>query len=234
VPKRGKKWKEAAGQIDRTVLYEPLAAFELLKKVAPAKFDETVEVAVRLGVDPRHADQQVRGAVVLPFGTGKTRRVLVFAKGDKAKEAVEAGADYVGAEDLVAKIQGEGWLDFDVAIATPDMMGTVGKLGRILGPRGLMPNPKTGTVTFDVERAVKEVKAGKIEYRVDKAGIIHAPIGRVSFDTEKLVENLRTLVDALVRARPAAAKGQYLKSIAVSSTMGPGIKVNPQKVLAAQ
>lgn len=234
MPKRGKKWKEAAGQIDRTVLYEPLAAFELLKKVAPAKFDETVEVAVRLGVDPRHADQQVRGAVVLPFGTGKTRRVLVFAKGDKAKEAVEAGADYVGAEDLVAKIQGEGWLDFDVAIATPDMMGTVGKLGRILGPRGLMPNPKTGTVTFDVERAVKEVKAGKIEYRVDKAGIIHAPIGRVSFDTEKLVENLRTLVDALVRARPAAAKGQYLKSIAVSSTMGPGIKVNPQKVLAAQ
>jgi len=234
VPKRGKKWKEAARQIDRTVLYEPLAAFELLKKVAPAKFDETVEVAVRLGVDPRHADQQVRGAVVLPFGTGKTRRVLVFAKGDKAKEAVEAGADYVGAEDLVAKIQGEGWLDFDVAIATPDMMGTVGKLGRILGPRGLMPNPKTGTVTFDVERAVKEVKAGKIEYRVDKAGIIHAPIGRVSFDTEKLVENLRTLVDALVRVRPAAAKGQYLKSIAVSSTMGPGIKVNPQKVLAAQ
>ena len=234
MPKRGKKWKEAARQIDRTVLYEPLAAFELLKKVAPAKFDETVEVAVRLGVDPRHADQQVRGAVVLPFGTGKTRRVLVFAKGDKAKEAVEAGADYVGAEDLVAKIQGEGWLDFDVAIATPDMMGTVGKLGRILGPRGLMPNPKTGTVTFDVERAVKEVKAGKIEYRVDKAGIIHAPIGRVSFDTEKLVENLRTLVDALVRVRPAAAKGQYLKSIAVSSTMGPGIKVNPQKVLAAQ
>lgn len=234
MPKRGKKWKEAAQQIDRAVLYEPQAAFELLKKVAPAKFDETVEVAVRLGVDPRHADQQVRGAVVLPFGTGKTRRVLVFAKGDKAKEAVDAGADYVGAEDLVAKIQGEGWLDFDVAIATPDMMGTVGKLGRILGPRGLMPNPKTGTVTFDVERAVKEVKAGKIEYRVDKAGIIHAPIGKVSFDTEKLVENLRTLVDALVRARPAAAKGQYLKGIAVSSTMGPGIKVNPQKVLAAQ
>ncbi len=234
MPKRGKKIREAYKQVDRTVLYEPHAAFELLKKVAPAKFDETVEVAVRLGVDPRHADQQVRGAVVLPFGTGKTRRVLVFAKGDKAKEAAEAGADFVGAEDLVAKIQGEGWLDFDVAIATPDMMGTVGKLGRILGPRGLMPNPKTGTVTFDVERAVKEVKAGKIEYRVDKAGIIHAPIGRVSFDAEKLAENLRTLVDALVRARPAAAKGQYLKSIAVSSTMGPGIKINPQKVLAAQ
>jgi len=232
MPKHGKKFTDAAKQISRNVLYEPLEAFELIKKVAPAKFDETVEVAVRLGVDPRHADQQVRGAVVLPYGTGKTRTVLVFAKGDKVKEAEEAGADFVGAEDMVEKIQKEGWLAFDVAIATPDMMGTVGKLGRILGPRGLMPNPKTGTVTFDVARAVKEVKAGKIEYRVDKAGIIHAPIGKVSFDNEKLLENLRTLIDALVRAKPASAKGQYLKGISISSTMGPGVKVNTQKVTA--
>ncbi|BAF58488.1 MAG: 50S ribosomal protein L1 [Pelotomaculum sp.] len=232
MPKHGKKLTEALKQVDRSVLYDPAEAFELLKKVAPAKFDETVEVAVRLGVDPRHADQQVRGAVVLPHGTGKTRTVLVFAKGDKAREAEEAGADFVGAEDMVARIQQEGWLGFDVAIATPDMMGMVGKLGRILGPRGLMPNPKTGTVTFDIARAVKEVKAGKIEYRVDKAGIIHAPIGKVSFSTEKLVENLRTLIEALIRAKPAAAKGQYLKGISVSSTMGPGIKVNTQKVTA--
>ncbi len=232
MPKRGKKFTDAAKQIDRNALYEPDEAFTLLKKVAPAKFDETIEVAVRLGVDPRHADQQVRGAVVLPYGTGKTRTVLVFAKGDKAKEASDAGADFVGAEDMVERIQKEGWLAFDVAIATPDMMGTVGKLGRILGPRGLMPNPKTGTVTFDVDRAVKEVKAGKIEYRVDKAGNIHAPIGRVSFDNEKLLENLRTLIDTLVRAKPAAAKGQYLKNISLSSTMGPGIKVNTQKVTA--
>lgn len=232
MPKHGKKFSDASKQIDRSVYYEPAEAFELLKKVAPAKFDETVEVAIRLGVDPRHADQQVRGAVVLPFGTGKTRTVLVFAKGDKEKEAADAGADFVGAEDMVAKIQQEGWLGFDVAIATPDMMGTVGKLGRILGPRGLMPNPKTGTVTFDVARAVKEVKAGKIEYRVDKAGIIHAPIGKISFSTEALLENLRTLVDTLVRAKPAAAKGQYLKGISVSSTMGPGVKVNTQKVTA--
>ena len=232
MPKHGKKFTDAAKQIDRNALYEPDEAFTLLKKVAPAKFDETIEVAVRLGVDPRHADQQVRGAVVLPYGTGKTRIVLVFAKGDKAKEASDAGADFVGAEDMVEKIQKEGWLGFDVAIATPDMMGTVGKLGRILGPRGLMPNPKTGTVTFDVDRAVKEVKAGKIEYRVDKAGNIHAPIGRVSFDNEKLLENLRTLIDTLVRAKPAAAKGQYLKNISLSSTMGPGIKVNTQKVTA--
>ncbi|MFX4263032.1 50S ribosomal protein L1 [Pelotomaculum propionicicum] len=230
MPKHGKKFTDAAKQISRNVLYEPVEAFELIKKVAPAKFDETIEVAVRLGVDPRHADQQVRGAVVLPYGTGKTRTVLVFAKGDKVKEAEEAGADFVGAEDMVEKIQKEGWLAFDVAIATPDMMGTVGKLGRILGPRGLMPNPKTGTVTFDVGKAVKEVKAGKIEYRVDKAGNIHAPIGRVSFDNEKLLENLRTLIDALVRAKPAAAKGQYMKGISLSSTMGPGIKVNTQKV----
>lgn len=232
MPKHGKKFSDAAKQINRSVLYEPAEAFELIKKVAPAKFDETIEVAVRLGVDPRHADQQVRGAVVLPYGTGKTRTVLVFAKGDKVKEAEEAGADFVGAEDMVEKIQKEGWLGFDVAIATPDMMGTVGKLGRILGPRGLMPNPKTGTVTFDVARAVKEVKAGKIEYRVDKAGNVHAPIGRVSFDNEKLLENLRTIIDALVRAKPAAAKGQYLKGISLSSTMGPGIKLNTQKVTA--
>lgn len=232
MPRHGKKFTDAEKQISRNVLYEPTEAFELIKKVAPAKFDETIEVAVRLGVDPRHADQQVRGAVVLPYGTGRTRTVLVFAKGDKVKEAEEAGADFVGAEDMVEKIQKEGWLAFDVAIATPDMMGTVGKLGRILGPRGLMPNPKTGTVTFDVGKAVKEVKAGKIEYRVDKAGNIHAPIGRVSFDNEKLLENLRTLIDTLVRAKPAAAKGQYLKGISLSSTMGPGVKVNTQKVNA--
>jgi large subunit ribosomal protein L1 len=232
MPKHGKKFTDASKQISRNNLYEPAEAFELIKKIAPAKFDETIEVAVRLGVDPRHADQQVRGAVVLPYGTGKTRTVLVFAKGDKVKEAEEAGADFVGAEDIVEKIQKEGWLAFDVAIATPDMMGTVGKLGRILGPRGLMPNPKTGTVTFDISRAVKEVKAGKIEYRVDKAGNIHAPIGRVSFDIEKLLENLRTLIDTLVKAKPATAKGQYLKGISLSSTMGPGVKVNTQKVNA--
>jgi large subunit ribosomal protein L1 len=232
MPKHGKKFMDAAKQIDRSIIYEPADALELVKKIAPGKFDETIEVAVRLGVDPRHADQQVRGAVVLPHGTGKTRTVLVFAKGDKVKEAEEAGADFVGAEDMVAKIQQEGWLGFDVAIATPDMMGAVGKLGRILGPRGLMPNPKTGTVTFDIDRAVKEVKAGKIEYRVDKAGNIHAPIGKVSFSTEKLLENLRTLIETLIRVKPAAAKGQYLKGISISSTMGPGIKVIAQKITA--
>ncbi|PKM79627.1 MAG: 50S ribosomal protein L1 [Firmicutes bacterium HGW-Firmicutes-14] len=229
MPIHGKKYKDAAKEIDRAALLEPEEALALVKKIAPAKFDETVEVAVRLGVDPRHADQQVRGAVVLPHGTGKTASVLVFAKGEKHREAEGAGADFVGAEDMVEKIQG-GWLGFDVAIATPDMMGAVGKLGRILGPRGLMPNPKTGTVTFDVEKAVKDVKAGKIEYRTDKAGIIHAPIGKVSFDTEKLNDNLRTLLDVLIRAKPAASKGTYLKSITVSSTMGPGIKINPLKV----
>ena len=232
MPKQGKKLSDAAKQIDNLKLYEPAEALELVKKLAPAKFDETVEAVVRLGVAPRHADQQVRGAVVLPHGTGKTRTVLVFAKGDKAKEAEEAGADFVGAEDMVEKIQKDGWLGFDVAIATPDMMGTVGKLGRILGPRGLMPNPKTGTVSFDVTNAVREVKAGKIEYRVDKAGIIHAPIGKVSFDIEKLADNLRTLVEQLVRVRPQAAKGQYIKGISVSSTMGPGIKINSLKVTA--
>lgn len=232
MPKHGKKYTDAAKQLDRSVLYEAAEALDLVKKMAPAKFDETVEIAVRLGVDPRHADQQVRGAVVLPHGTGKTRTVLVFAKGDKVKEAEDAGADFVGAEDMVAKIQQEGWLGFDVAIATPDMMGNVGKLGRILGPRGLMPNPKTGTVTFDIARAVQEVKAGKIEYRVDKAGMIHAPIGKVSFSVEKLLENLRVLMDTLNRARPAATKGTYLKGISISSTMGPGVKINPQKITA--
>ncbi|MFZ5596977.1 MAG: 50S ribosomal protein L1 [Bacillota bacterium] len=230
--KLGKKLTDALKEVDRTKMYEPQEALELVKKLAPAKFDETVETVVKLGVDPRHADQQVRGAVVLPHGTGKTRTVLVFAKGDKAREAEEAGADFVGAEDMVEKVQKEGWLGFDVAIATPDMMGMVGKLGRILGPRGLMPNPKTGTVTFDVANAVQEVKAGKIEYRVDKAGIIHAPIGKVSFDTDKLTENLRVLVEQLIRVKPQAAKGQYIKGVTVCSTMGPGIKVNSQKITA--
>jgi large subunit ribosomal protein L1 len=228
MPKHGKKYQDALKEFDRFQEYDPAEACELIKKTAKAKFDESVEAAIRLGVDPRHADQQVRGAVVLPHGTGKSVTVVVFAKGDKAKEAEEAGADYVGAEDIVEKIQG-GWLGFDVAIATPDMMGTVGKLGRILGPRGLMPNPKTGTVTMDVGRAVQEAKAGKIEYRVDKAGNIHAPIGKVSFDADKLLENLRTLVDQLIKVKPAAAKGQYIKGITISSTMGPGIKVNIQK-----
>ncbi|SDF85096.1 50S ribosomal protein L1 [Sporolituus thermophilus] len=225
MPKHGKKYQEAAKLIERGKLYDPEEAVELVKKTASAKFDETVEVAVKLGVDPKHADQQVRGAVVLPYGTGKTKRVLVFAKGEKAKEAEEAGADFVGAEDVVAKIQ-EGWTDFDVAVATPDMMGMVGRLGKILGPKGLMPNPKVGTVTMDVARAVKEIKAGKIEYRTDKAGNIHAPIGKVSFDNEKLLKNFYTLIDTLIRVKPAAAKGQYLRSITLSTTMGPGVKVS--------
>lgn len=229
----GKKYKEAAKQIDNGKLYDPAEAVELVKKTATARFDETVEAAVRLGVDPKHADQMVRGAVVLPHGTGKTARVLVFAKGEKAKEAEEAGADIVGAEDVIARIQ-EGWLDFDVAVATPDMMGMVGKLGKILGPKGLMPNPKTGTVTFEVRNAVREIKAGKIEYRVDKAGIIHAPIGKVSFDTAKLVENFHALMEALIKARPAAAKGQYVRSVTLSSTMGPGVRVNPHRAIAAE
>ncbi|NTW05662.1 MAG: 50S ribosomal protein L1 [Peptococcaceae bacterium] len=228
--KQGKKYTDSFKQVDQNKLYDPDEALGMIKGMANAKFDETVEAAVRLGVDPRHADQQVRGAVVLPHGTGKTRKVIVFAKGDKARDAEEAGADFVGAEDLVEKIQKESWLGFDVAIATPDMMGLVGRLGRVLGPRGLMPNPKTGTVTFDVAQAVKEVKAGKIEYRVDKAGIVHVPIGKASFEIEKLLGNFRVLIEQLVRVKPAAAKGQYMKSITVSSTMGPGVKINPGKV----
>ncbi|MBM7583438.1 large subunit ribosomal protein L1 [Caldicoprobacter guelmensis] len=227
--KRGKRYQELLKLVDRTKLYDPEEAVRLVKQTANAKFDETVEVAVRLGVDPRHADQQVRGTVVLPNGTGKTVKVLVFAKGDKAREAEEAGADYVGAEELVTRIQNEGWLDFDVCVATPDMMAVVGRLGRILGPRGLMPNPKAGTVTMEVGKAVRDIKAGKVEYRVDKAGIVHVPIGKASFEENKLLENLRALIEAIVRAKPAAAKGTYLKSIVLSSTMGPGIKVNPAK-----
>ncbi len=229
--KRSKRYREIAQAVDKTKLYDPEEAMELIQKIANAKFDETVEVHIRLGVDSRYADQQVRGTVVLPHGTGKTVRVLVFAKGDKAREAENAGADYVGAEDLVEKIQNEGWLDFDTVIATPDMMGVVGKLGRILGPKGLMPNPKAGTVTMDIAKAIKDVKAGKIEYRLDKTNIIHCPIGKVSFGTEKLLENYKTLVDAVIRAKPVAAKGQYIKSITISSTMGPGIKINPLKAL---
>jgi large subunit ribosomal protein L1 len=226
VAKHGKKYLEAAKKVDREKAYEPREALELVKSIAPAKFDETVEVAFRLGIDTKRADQQVRGAVVLPHGTGKTKRVLVFAKGEKAKEAEQAGADYVGDEDLINKVS-QGWLDFDVVVATPDMMGQVGKLGRILGPKGLMPNPKTGTVTFDVAKAVQEIKAGKVEYRADKAGIVHVPIGKVSFDTEKLADNLQTLSEALIKAKPAAAKGTYMRSVTVSSTMGPGVRVNP-------
>jgi large subunit ribosomal protein L1 len=225
MPKHGKKYQEAVKQIDNNKVYEVNEALELVKKVSFAKFDETVEAAYRLGVDPKRADQQIRGAVVLPHGTGKVQRVLVFAKGEKAKEAEAAGADYVGDADLLAKIQG-GWFEFDVIVATPDMMGEVGKLGRVLGPKGLMPNPKTGTVTFDVTKAVNEIKAGKIEYRVDKTGIIHAPIGKVSFDVEKLTENLAALTDALNRAKPAAAKGIYMRNVTVSSTMGPGVRVS--------
>lgn len=227
--KQGKRYLDAAKQIDRNALYDPKQGLQLVKQLAKAKFDETVEVAFKLGVDPRHADQQVRGAVVLPNGTGKTRSVLVFAKGEKAKEAENAGADFVGAEDMVAKIQ-EGWFGFDVAVATPDMMGMVGKLGKLLGPKGLMPNPKVGTVTFDVEKAIKEIKAGKVEYRVDKTGIVHAPIGKVSFEQEKLDENFQTMVDAIIKAKPPGAKGQYIKSVTVSSTMGPGIHLNPLKL----
>jgi len=223
--KHGKKYVEAAKLIDSEASYEPQEAIDLVKKTATAKFDESVEVAVRLGVDPRKQDQAVRGVVVLPHGTGKTKKVLVFAKGEKVKEAEAAGADYVGDADMINKIQ-QGWFDFDVCVATPDMMAEVGKLGRILGGKGLMPNPKAGTVTFDVAKAVQEIKAGKIEYRLDKAGQIHAPIGKVSFDAEKLNENLKALVDALLRAKPAAAKGVYLKNISVSSTMGPGARVN--------
>lgn len=222
---RGKKYEEAIKLIDKEATYESFQAIELVKKTATAKFDESVEVAVRLGVDPRKQDQAVRGVVVLPHGTGKTKRVLVFAKGEKVKEAEAAGADFVGDADMINKIQ-QGWFEFDVCVATPDMMAEVGKLGRILGGKGLMPNPKAGTVTFDVAKAVQEIKAGKIEYRLDKAGIIHAPIGKASFTAEQLNENLKALIDALVRAKPAAAKGVYLKNISVSSTMGPGARVS--------
>lgn len=223
--KHGKKYQQALEQVDRDKAYGPTEALDLVKKIAPAKFDETVEAAIRLNVDPKRSDQQVRGAVVLPHGTGKTKRVLVFAKGEKAKEAEAAGADYVGDEDLIEKVS-QGWLDFDVVVATPDMMGQVGKLGRILGPKGLMPNPKTGTVTFEVEKAVSESKAGKIEYRVDKAGNVHAPIGKVSFETRQLAENLETLIETLIKAKPPAAKGQYIRNVSVSSSMGPGIRVD--------
>lgn len=227
--KHGKKYQQALEQVDRDKAYGPTEALDLVKKIAPAKFDETVEAAIRLNVDPKRSDQQVRGAVVLPHGTGKTKRVLVFAKGEKAKEAEAAGADYVGDEDLIEKVS-QGWLDFDVVVATPDMMGQVGKLGRILGPKGLMPNPKTGTVTFEVEKAVSESKAGKIEYRVDKAGNVHAPIGKVSFETRELAENLETLIETLIKAKPPAAKGRYIRNVSVSSSMGPGIRVDVSAV----
>ncbi|MDD6793870.1 MAG: 50S ribosomal protein L1 [Clostridiaceae bacterium] len=227
----GKKYVESAKLIDKNTLYSPAEALDLVEKTAKANFDETIELHARLGVDPRHADQQVRGAVVLPNGTGKVVRVLVFAKGEKAKEAEAAGADFVGAEDLVQKIQAENWFDYDVVVATPDMMGVVGRIGRVLGPKGLMPNPKSGTVTFDVAKAVNEIKAGKVEYRLDKNAIVHCPIGKKSFGAEKLQQNFHALMEALVKAKPAAAKGQYLKSVSVSSTMGPGAKVNPTKVL---
>ena len=226
---RGKNYQDSAKLIDSAKLYDPSEALGLVVQTAKAKFDETIEVHIRLGVDSRHADQQVRGAVVLPNGTGKTKKVLVFAKGDKAAEAEAAGADFVGAEDMLAKIQGENWFGFDVVVATPDMMGIVGRLGKVLGPKGLMPNPKSGTVTMDVKKAVEELKAGKIEYRLDKTNIIHCPLGKASFGAEKLIENYTTLYDAVLKAKPAAAKGQYMKSIVVTSTMGPGIKVNPAK-----
>ena len=227
---RGKNYNDSAKIIERTKLYDPAEALELVCKTAKAKFDETLEVHVRLGVDSRHADQQVRGAVVLPNGTGKKVRTLVFAKGDKAKAAEEAGADYVGAEDYVAKIQQENWFDFDVVIASPDMMGVIGRLGKVLGPKGLMPNPKAGTVTPDVAKAVAEAKAGKIEYRLDKTNIIHCPIGKMSFGAEKLQENFDTLLGAIIKAKPAAAKGQYIRSCVIATTMGPGIKVNTAKL----
>ena len=227
MPKRGKKYQEARKLFDRQELYDADAALDLVVKAAPAKFDETVEVHIKLGVDGRHADQQVRGAIVLPHGTGKSVKVLVFAKGPKAEEAERAGADYVGAEDMAQKIQTENWFDFDVVVATPDMMGVVGRLGKILGPKGLMPNPKSGTVTMDLEKALAEIKAGKVEYRLDKQNIIHTPIGKASFGPEKLEENFNALMEAIVKAKPATAKGQYLKSVTVAATMGPGVKVNP-------
>ena len=231
--KKGKRYIEAAKAVTRGNLYDRDEAISLVKKTAVAKFDETVEVHIRTGCDGRHADQQIRGAVVLPHGTGKTVRVLVFAKNAKADEAVAAGADFVGAEELIPRIQNEGWLDFDVVVATPDMMGVVGRLGRILGPKGLMPNPKAGTVTMDVTKAINDIKAGKIEYRLDKTNIIHCPIGKASFTEEQLTDNFQTLMDAIIKARPAAVKGAYLKSVTIATTMGPGVKLNPVKLLQA-
>ena len=228
--KHGKKYVEAAKQFDKQTQYDTTEAMALVKKLAVAKFDETIEAHIRTGCDGRHADQQIRGAVVLPHGTGKTVRILVFAKNAKADEALAAGADYVGAEDLIPRIQNEGWFDFDVVVATPDMMGVVGRLGRVLGPKGLMPNPKAGTVTMDVTKAIKDIKAGKIEYRLDKTNIIHVPIGKASFTEEQLSDNFQTLMGAIIKARPAAVKGQFLKSVTVTPTMGPGVKVNTAKL----
>ena len=228
--KRGKKYAEAAKLVDRSVLYDVADAVSLVKKSATAKFDETIEAHIRTGCDGRHADQQIRGAVVLPHGTGKTVRVLVFAKNAKADEATAAGADFVGAEELIPKSQNEGWLDFDVVVATPDMMGVVGRLGRVLGPKGLMPNPKAGTVTMDVTKAIQDIKAGKIEYRLDKTNIIHVPVGKASFSEEQLTDNFQTLINAILKARPSAVKGQFLKSVTLASTMGPGVKINPVKL----
>ena len=228
--KRGKKYNESAKLIDRSAQYDANEAISLVKKAAVAKFDETIEAHIRLGVDGRHADQQVRGAVVLPHGTGKTVKVLVFAKGDKVAEAEAAGADYVGGDELIPRIQNDGWFDFDVVVATPDMMGVVGRLGRVLGPKGLMPNPKAGTVTMDVTKAVNDIKAGKIEYRLDKTNIIHCPVGKASFTEEQLADNFQTLMGAIIKAKPASAKGTYLKSVTLASTMGPGVKVNAAKL----
>ncbi len=228
--KRSKRYQEVAKLVDKTRLYDPAEALELVRQTAKAKFDETVEVHMKMGVDSRHADQQIRGAVVLPHGIGKKVTILVFAKGEKAVEAEQAGADYVGAEDLVAKIQNENWFDYDVVVATPDMMGVVGRLGRLLGPKGLMPNPKSGTVTMDIAKAIADIKAGKIEYRLDRENNIRCPIGKVSFETQKLLDNFYTLIEAIIRAKPAAARGQYIKGVVVASTMGPGIKVNTQRL----
>ena len=230
MPKRGKNYKEALKEYDKAEQYEVEEALGLVLKTAKAKFDETIEAHFKMGVDGRHADQQIRGAIVLPHGTGNTKRVLVFAKGPMATEAEEAGADYVGAEEMAQKIQKEGWMDFDAVIATPDMMGVVGRLGKILGPKGLMPNPKSGTVTMDVAKAIAETKAGKVEYRLDKTNIIHVPIGKASFGSEKLIENFNALAQAIIKAKPAAAKGQYMRSVVVAATMGPGVKINPQKI----
>ena len=229
--KRGKKYVEAAKVFDKTVQYDTAEAISLVKKVAVAKFDETIEAHIRTGCDGRHAEQQIRGAVVLPHGTGKTVKVLVFAKGDKVDEALAAGADHVGGEELIPKIQNDGWLDFDVVVATPDMMGVVGRLGRVLGPKGLMPNPKAGTVTMDVTKAVNDIKAGKIEYRLDKTNIIHVPIGKASFTEEQLADNFQTLIDAIIKAKPSALKGQYLKSVTLAPTMGPGVKINTARFI---